>query len=173
MRDVLLAEFDASEKLERAWEELERQGYTRMTTWTPYAPKSIVRKLPESMVPYVMLAAGLFGGLFAYLLQWWCNAKSYPINVGGRPLNSAPAFIPIVFETTVLFASITGFLVTFGFSRLPRLYHPNFEVEGFDRATVDRYWLGIDATDPRFDERVVDALTRMGALRCVRREERP
>jgi len=172
MPDVLMAEFDSPEGLERAWQALERQGYTRLTSWTPYPIKSLVRKLPESLVPYVMLAAGLFGALFAYLIQWWCNAKSYPLDVGGRPLNSAPAFIPIVFETTVLFASLTGFFVTLGFSGLPRLYHPVFEVEGFDRATVDRYWLGIDAADPRFDERVADTLTRMGALRCVRREER-
>jgi hypothetical protein len=115
-----------------------------------------------------MLGAGLFGGGFAYLLQRWCNAGDFPINVGGRPLDSAPAFIPIAFETTVLFAALAGFFVTLGFSGLPRLYHPLFEVPGFERTTVDRYWLGIDDADPRFEEGLCDDLGRLGALRCER-----
>ncbi len=165
-----MAEFDSPEALVRAYDALEREGYALLRTWTPFPVKGIVKRLPESLVPYVMLGAGLFGGGFAYLLQWWCNAKAYAIIVGGRPLNSAPAFIPITFETTVLVAALAGFFVTLGFSGLPRLYHPVFEVEGFERATVDRFWIGIDEADPRFDERVRESLLQLGALRCERIE---
>ncbi len=96
--------------------------------------------------------AGHFGAVFGYLLQWWCNGKSYPINVGGRPLNSIPAFIPISFESAVLASTLAGFVSMLWFSGLPRLSHPMFSVNGFDRATVDRFWVAVDSRDPRFDE---------------------
>jgi hypothetical protein len=168
MRSGILAEFDSPEALERAYDQLERAGYTRVESWTPYGVQAIVKRLPESLVPWIMLAAGLFGGAFGYLVQWWCNARDFPLNVGGRPLNSAPAFIPITFESAVLFASVTGFFVMLGFCGFPRLYHPLFEVEGFSRASVDRFWIGVDDTDPCFDDRLPDRLSSMGALRCVR-----
>jgi hypothetical protein len=101
-------------------------------------------------------------------VQWWCNAHNYPINVGGRPLNSAPAFIPITFESAVLAASLVGFFAMLALCGLPRLSHPVFEIAGFDRASVDRFWVGIDDSDPRFDEAVIGDLSRLGALRCER-----
>jgi hypothetical protein len=168
MRSGILAEFDSPEALERAYEQLERAGYTRLESWTPYGVRGIVKRLPESLVPWIMLGAGLFGGGFGYLVQWWCNARDFPLNVGGRPLNSAPAFIPITFESAVLFASVTGFFVMLGFCGFPRLCHPIFEVEGFSRASVDRFWIGVDDTDPCFDDRLPDRLSSMGALRCER-----
>jgi hypothetical protein len=168
MRSGVVAEFETPEALERAYEALRRDGYERLDTWTPYAVKGIVRKGPESLVPWIMLAAGLFGGGFGYLLQWWVNVRAFRIDVGGRPLDSAPAFIPITFESAILAASVTGFLTMLWFCRLPRLYHPVFEVPGFESASVDRFWLGVDDTDPRFDEDVVAQLSRLGALRSTR-----
>lgn len=166
-----MAEFESPDALLRAYEALRREGYTRLRTFTPFPVKGIIKQLPESMVPYVMLGAGLFGGAFAYILQWWCNGKDFPINVGGRPLHSAPSNIPITFETTVLFASLAGFFVMLGFSGLPRLYHPVFRVEGFERATIDRFWLGVDEADPRFGEGPLrESLLALGALRCERLE---
>jgi hypothetical protein len=170
LRSGVVAEFDSAEALERAYGTLEREGYTRLASWTPYPAKGVLRRLPESMIPWIMLGAGLFGGGFGYLLQWWCNARDFPIIVGGRPLNSAPAFIPITFESAVLAASVTGFLTMLAFSRLPRLYHPLFEIEGFGRAAIDRFWLGVDDTDPRFDASLPDRLTALGARRCERLE---
>jgi hypothetical protein len=110
----------------------------------------------------------VLGGGVGYLVQWWCNARAFPINVGGRPLHSVPAFIPITFESAVLAASLTGFFSMLALSELPRLNHPLFEVEGFDRASVDRFFIGVDQADPRFDERVREELTALGALRCER-----
>jgi hypothetical protein len=165
-----VAEFATPEALAQAHEALRRAGYTRLDTWTPYPSKSLVRTLPESIVPYLMLAGGLLGGGFGYLLQWWVNERAFRINVGGRPLHSAPAFIPITFESAILAASLAGFFGLLWACRLPRLYHPLFEVDGFESAAVDRFWLGVDGADPCFDEAVVDELTRMGALRCTRKE---
>jgi hypothetical protein len=166
----VLAEFAAPEGLERAFEALQRAGYTRLSTWTPYPSRKLVRTLPESIVAWIMLGAGLLGGGTGYIVQWWVNERAYRIDVGGRPLNSAPAFIPITFESAVLAAGLAGFFTLLWACGLPRLHHPLFEVEGFERASVDRFWLGIDASDPRFDERVTDELVALGALRCARQE---
>jgi hypothetical protein len=164
----MLAEFDSPERLVRAYERLKLAGFTRLSSWTPYPIKGLVKKLPPSMVPWIMLGSGLFGGGFGYLLQWWCNARAYAIDVGGRPLNSAPAFIPITFESAVLAAALSGFFVLLAFCGLPRLYHPVFEVPGFERASIDRFWVGIDDADPRYTDLLADELVTMGALRSVR-----
>jgi hypothetical protein len=168
MRSGIVAEFATVESLESAFETLERAGYKRLTTWTPFPVRKVLRKLPESMVPWIMLGAGLLGGGTGYIIQWWCNARSFPIDVGGRPLHSAPAFIPITFESAVLAASVTGFFVLLGFCGMPRLHHPVFEIEGFERAMVDRFWIGVDDSDPAYKEQVTEELTEMGALRCER-----
>ena len=168
MRSGLVAEFDSPDALERAYERLRNDGYTRLETWTPYALKGVVARMPPSVVPWVMLVAGLVGGALGYLVQWWCNGIDFPIDVGGRPLQSAPAFIPITFESAVLASSVTGFLVMLGLCGLPRLHHPVFEIDGFERASVDRFWIGVDDADPRFDPALPEQLTGMGALRCAR-----
>jgi Protein of unknown function (DUF3341) len=101
-------------------------------------------------------------------VQWWCNAYDYPLDVGGRPLHSAPAFIPITFESAVLAASLTGFFAMIVLSGLPRLHHPVFGIDGFERASVDRFWIGVERADPCFDETVREELSAAGALRCER-----
>jgi hypothetical protein len=168
MRDGILAEFDSPHAIVRAYDRLLALGYSRIRSWTPYPVRGIVRRLPDSPVPWLMLAAGTFGACAGYVIQWWCNARSYPIIVGGRPLDSIPAFIPITFESAVLAAALTGFFTMLGFSGFPRLHHPVFGVPGFGRAAVDRFWIGVDATDPRYDESVADELAGLGALRCER-----
>jgi hypothetical protein len=168
LRSGLLAEFDSPEALVRAYERLILAGFTRLSSFTPYPVRGLVTKLPESKVPWIMLGAGLLGGGFGYLLQWWCNVRAYLINVGGRPLHSAPAFIPITFESAVLAAALAGFFVLLFFCGLPRLYHPVFTVDGFERASVDRFWLGVDGDDPRYSDALAEDLAALGALRTVR-----
>lgn len=173
MRSGVVAEFATVESLEDAYEALVRAGYTRLTTWTPFPVKKVLKKLPESTVPWIMLGAALLGGGTGYLIQWWCNAVSYPINVGGRPLHSAPAFIPITFESAVLASSVVGFFLLLWVCGLPRLHHPVFEIEGFERAMIDRFWIGVDDSDPAYAEQVSEKLAEMGALRCARIGGRP
>jgi hypothetical protein len=167
MRSGLLAEFDTPDALERAYADLEREGYTRLESWTPFPLKALLRRQGRSGIPRVMFWAGMLGGAFGYFVQWWCNAHDFPIDVGGRPPDSVPAFIPITFESAVLAAAVVGFFVLLGHCGLPRLVHPVFEVDGFERASVDRFWMGIDASDPRFDDALRDRLAALGALRCV------
>ncbi len=173
MRSGVVAEFPTPEDLLAAHDLLRRAGYTRLRSWTPYPVRGVIEKLPPSKVPWIMLGAGICGAVFAYAIQWWCNAVDYPLNVGGRPLDSIPAFIPITFETTVLASAVTGFFAALAFSGLPRLSHPLFEIDVFERATVDRFWLGVDDADPRFDADVADHLRSAGALRCERLGPRP
>jgi hypothetical protein len=168
MRDGLVAEFDAPEGLVRAFGRLKTLGYTRLHSWTPYPVRGVVTQLPPSKVPWIMLGAGLTGATLGYLVQWWCNASNYRVDVGGRPYDAIPAYIPITFESGVLAACVAGFVAVLALAGLPRLYHPMFEVDGFERASVDRFWIGIEAEDPRFDDAVRDELVAAGALRCER-----
>jgi hypothetical protein len=172
-RGGLWAEFETPEAFARAYEQVVADGYTDVTTFTPYAVKTVVQGVGRSRVPWVMLGAGCFGAVFGYLLQWWCSARSYPINVGGRPLNSVPAFIPITFESAVLASCLAGFFVLLGLCGLPRLSHPAFEVEGFERASVDRFWIGVAKSDPEFAEGLEARLVDLGALRCAHTAEAP
>jgi hypothetical protein len=167
MLSGVVAEFETADALQSAYEALRREGYTRLATWTPYPLKNVVT-MPASIVPWIMLGGGLFGAGAGYVLQWWVNVRAFRIDVGGRPLHSMPAFIPITFESAVLAAALAGFFAMLALSGLPRLHHPVFEVEGFERASVDRFWLGVDEADARFHERIGDELTRLGALRYTR-----
>jgi hypothetical protein len=150
MRAGLLGQFDTPEALLRAAEELRGRGYTRLDAFTPYPVRGLEQKLGMrcSPLPWLVLPFGLGGAGLAYLIQWACDAYDYPLNVGGRPGHAPLCFIPITFETMVLVSSLMGFVIFLALSRLPELWSPVFEVEGFERASIDRFWIGIDARDP-------------------------
>jgi hypothetical protein len=110
-----------------------------------------------------MLVAGLVGGTGGYFLQWYAT-RDFPLNVGGRPVHSWPAFVPATFELTVLTASIVGVLALLWLAGLPRLHHPIFAATGIERATQDRFFLCVCADDPLFGARdLATLLTRAGA----------
>jgi hypothetical protein len=174
MRDMklgVMAEFATPEALLLAVSKLREMGLRKLDAYTPYPIREIepLLEIKRSYIPKVVLGMGLLGAVGAYTLQWWCAAISYPLNVGGRPLHSAPAFIPITFETTVLFAAGTSFLLALYSAGLPRLHHPVFEVEGFESASVDGYWVAIAADDPKLDALVAEReLLGAGAKRVVK-----
>ena len=168
------AEFDSAQALEEAAGALREYGYSRMEAFSPYALQRVEKALglPRSRLPKVVFAGGLLGAVAAFLIQVYANVWQYPQNAGGRPTLALPAFVFPTFEGMILAAAFTAF---FGFllsQRLPRLWHPAFEIEGFERASVDRFWLAVDERDDRFDAGILTLrLEARGALRVLRVEE--
>lgn len=164
------AEFSTAEELSAAVRTLDEKGYTLVETYSP-VPLRRGMWQKRSFLPAIVFLGGLLGGIASYLIQWYANAYAYPLDIGGRPAHAIPAFFIPTFEGTVLCASLTAFFGFFVITRLPRLWHPIFELDGFDRATTDRYWLAIDASDHRSGPEVtIHELRSLSPLRVVRLE---
>jgi len=166
---ALLAEFSQPDALVAAAKRA-RVDYRDVDAYAPYS----VEGLPEALgfkrdrMPLLALLGGLAGGAGAYFLQWYTAVIDYPIDSGGRPLHSWPAFIPPTFELTVLGAALAVFLGLWAANGLPRLHHPLFNARDFDLASRNRFFLAIRASDPRFHPaRTRDFLLRLAPLRVV------
>lgn len=149
----LMAEFETAEALIEAAHEARKAGYRRMDAYAPFPVHGLAQALgmPRTKLPFIVLAAGATGGLTGYFMQYFAMVVHWPMNVGGRPLHSWPAFIPVTFEMTVLFASLAAFVSIIALNRLPEPYHPVFNVPAFERASSDRFFLCIEAADPQFE----------------------
>jgi hypothetical protein len=149
----LLAEFETPTELVRAAEAAYAAGYRKMDTYTPYPIEEAAEAIGfhKNRVPLIVLLGGLLGGASGYALQYWINVISYPLNIGGRPWHSWPAFIVPTFEMTVLFAGLSGVFGMFALNGLPMPYHPLFNVDRFGASARDRFFLCIEAADPKFD----------------------
>ena len=164
----LLGEFASPEQLLEAIGRLRGDGYRLLDAFVPYPVSGLEQALGlgRSGLNWLAFAAGLFGAGFAFWLQWLVNHRLYPLNIGGRPSFAIPVFIIIAFETMVLFAGVTSFVALFWVCRLPRLCHPLFAVDGFESASLDRFWVGVSVEDPRFDLETTEAeLRKLGAAR--------
>jgi hypothetical protein len=162
----LMAEFVEHDQLLHAARKTYAEGYRSIDAFSPFPIEGLAEAIghEHSNIPFVTLIGGMIGGLGGYFMQWIAMAKLYPLNVGGRPYNSWPNFIPITFELTILLSSVTAFLAVFVFNKLPQLNHPVFNVPEFVRASSDRFFLLIEAEDPEFDlERTRKFLNTLGA----------
>lgn len=149
----LLAQFDTADKMVDAARKANEAGYTRMDCFSPYPVGEAADAMGfhKSEMGPVMFIGGLLGATAGFLMQYLLNGVSYPVNVGGRPFLSWPSFIPITFELMVLTASLSGLFGLMAVCGLPMLYHPLFNVPDFARASSDRFFLCIEAVDPKFD----------------------
>lgn len=149
----LLAEFDEADVLVKAANDARQAGYRRMDAYSPFPIEDLPAALgnEKTAVPLIVLLGGIVGGVGGYLMEWYAMAVDYPINVAGRPFNSWPAFVPIMFELTILGASLAAIVGMLALNRLPRLHHPAFNVDEFERASTDRFFLCIEADDNKFD----------------------
>jgi Protein of unknown function (DUF3341) len=149
----LMAEFADADSLVAAARRAFGEGFRRMDAYSPFPVEGLSEAIGfhRTRVPLIVLIGGLIGCVGGFFLQYWVAAIDYPINVGGRPLNSWPSFIPVTFELTVLIAALSAFLGVLALNRLPMPYHPVFNVERFELASRSRFFLCIESSDPKFD----------------------
>jgi hypothetical protein len=161
-----MAEFDNPTALVNAARAAREKGYRKLDAYSPFPVEelSAALHLHKNKLPLIVLAGGILGGLAGYLLQYYVTVIYFPINVGGRPLHSWPAYIVITFETTILIAAISAVLGLLALCGLPMFYHPVFNVPRFALASRNRFFLCIEAADPLFDRAgTCDFLETLGA----------
>ena len=162
----VMAEFDNPSDLVAAARRTYTAGYRRINGYSPYPIEELSEAIgfTHTSLPVIVFIGGVLGGIGGFLMQYWIEVIDYPLNVGGKPFNSWPAFIPITFETTVLcaaFAAVLGMLVL---NKLPQPYHPVFNAPNFALATRDRFFLVIEANDPKFKhEEVTEFMKSLNA----------
>ena len=149
----LLAEFDSPQALVAAATKVREAGYRRIDAFTPFPIEELADAIGfrDRRVPLFVLLGGLTGTVVGLGLEYWVSAMAYPLNVGGRPYASWPAFIPVAFETTILFAAFAAVISMLALNGLPMPYHPVFNAPRFSAASRDRFFLLVEAADPRFD----------------------
>lgn len=149
----LVAEFNSPDALLAATKAVHSEGYTHVDAYSPYPIEEVweAMGLHHNALPLMVLLGGIAGGIFGFGLQYWTSVIDYPLNVGGRPLNSWPAFVPVTFECIILFGALTAVLGMIALNGLPQPYHPIFNARNFERASSDGFFICIEATDPKFD----------------------
>jgi hypothetical protein len=162
----LVAEFEDPAVAVEAIHRTREEGYSEFDSFSPYPSHEFVdaQGAGHSKLPWIVLGGGVTGALTGWALQFITSTQIYPMNIGGRPYNSWPAFIVVIFECTILFAAFAAVFGMLALNGLPRPHHPLFNVPGFRRASQDRYFLYIEAKDPNFDEtRTREFLSGLGA----------
>lgn len=167
----LIASFASAEAAADAARQLRSLGFRKVEAYTPYPVEELNEMLHPGRrigLPLVIALGALFGVIWGYFIQYWDEALNYPLDVGGRPYNSWPAFTVGGFEFMVLCAIAAGFFGFLAFCRLPRLYDPVFSAPEFERASIDRFFLSVEASDPSFEpQRLRRIFERYGAERIA------
>jgi hypothetical protein len=155
-----IAEFENPARLVESIEKVRTSGYSKFEAWSPFPIHGIedAMDLPGSKVPWITLAGGLTGLTIAFLLQWWTAAVDYPIVIGGKPLFAWEPSVPIFFELTVLLSGIMTLVGLMLLNGMPKPYHPLDKYAPFRRVTDDKFFITIEATDPKFDAEACQTL---------------
>jgi hypothetical protein len=162
----IMGEFNNPSDLVAAARRTYEAGYRRINGYSPYPIEELSEAIgfTRTSLPLIVLIGGIVGGLGGFFMQYWMEVIDYPLNVGGKPYNSWPAFIPITFECTVLLAAFAAVLGMLVLNKLPQPYHPVFNAPNFALATRDRFFLVIEANDPRFShDETTQFLSTVGA----------
>jgi len=155
-----MAQYESAADIYHACEQVRDAGFTKWDACTPFPVHGLddAMGVKRSILPWIVLGGGLTGGIFAMAFMLWVSVVDYPLNIGGKPLASIPAFIPITFELTVLFSVFSTFFGLWFLCRLPQLHHPAFGKKAFERVTDDKFFILIEATDPKFQLETTKAL---------------
>src|SRR5258708_31842279 len=158
----VMAEFDNPTHLVSAARRTYEAGYRRINGYSPFPIEELSEAIGfrRTILPVIVLLGGILGGLGGFLMQYWMEVIDYPLNVGGKPYNSWPAFIPITFESTVLLAAFSAVFGMLALNKLPQPYHPVFNAPDFALATRDSFFLVIEASDRKFDHDQVMSFMR-------------
>ena len=148
----LMAEFDSAQALVDAGRKTREAGYKKIDAYSPFPIEGLAEEIGMHFdeVPLTVLIGGIIGGCTGYAMQYWMSAVDYPLNIGGKPPHSWPAFIVITFEMTILFAGISAVLGMLAFNGLPMPYHPVFNVPRFALASKDRFFLIVFSSDKKY-----------------------
>ncbi len=169
-----VAEFEKAEQLVAATRRTRLAGYRVFDAYSPFPVHGLDEAMghPRTILPWLVFLGGLAGGVGGYLLQYYPHVIDYPLNVGGRPLNSWPSFIPVTFEMTILGAALVAVFGMIILNGLPQHYHPIFNLERFERASQDRFFLCIETKDPKFNKTETrEFLLELGASEVSECEE--
>ena len=149
----VMAQFDSPSTLVAAAKETYAAGYRQVNGYSPFPIEELSDAIgfTRTSLPLIVLIGGIIGGVGGFFMQYWMEVIDYPINVGGKPLNSWPAFVPITFECTVLVAAFAAVLGMLALNKLPQPYHPVFNAPNFALATRDSFFLVIESKDAKFD----------------------
>ena len=163
----LMGEFEEPTTIVKAARHAHDEGYRRMDAYTPFPIEELTEAIGfhHTRLPLIVLIGGIVGCFGGFLLCYWVSTVTYPLNIGGRPLNSWPAFIPVTFECTILLAALSAVLGMLALNGLPQPYHPVFNVPSFEQASRNRFFLCIESADPKFDREATRAfLVGLGAI---------
>ncbi len=162
----LLAEFETAQEIYAACEKMRDEGFSKWDAHTPFPVHGLEKAmgLPASPLPWLILASAVSGTIGAFALEAWVSKWAYPLVISGKPLLSWPAFVPVAFEVTILLGAAAAVFGMLAINGLPRLHHPLFNSERFKAASDDRFFISIEAIDPKFDDSETrDFLEGLGA----------
>lgn len=166
----LMAEFSDAQSLLDAANAVREAGYKEIDAFSPFPVHGLAEAVGfhRSRLSTVVLTMGILGGVGGFFMQWYANVIAYPLNIGGKPYNSWPAWIPVTFECAILLAAFGAVFGMLALNGLPMPYHPVFNAPRFDQASRDKFFLVVMARDPKFDvDKVWDFLDTLGPREVV------